>query len=113
MLTITCKFCSLYYQVLWSRSRNRDISQDNPCLCMLERASGQKCTQRGDVVGCFGCSRPLVDGSLQLFGRAPMAEFTSDAAQNRKRKETWGERSSASLCIIELCFKAILFRDFI
>lgn len=56
---------------------------------MREKASGQKCTQRDDVVGCFGCSHPLVDGSLQLFGRAPMAAFNGDAAQTeRERKET-------------------------
>lgn len=56
-------------------------------VCVSERTSGQKCIQRGDVVGCFGCSQSLVDGSLQLFGRAPMAAFTGDAAQNRKRKK--------------------------
>lgn len=29
-----------------------------------EKAGGWKCIRRDDVVGCFGCSRPLVDGSL-------------------------------------------------
>ena len=53
----------------------------------MERARGRKCIQRDDVVACFGCSHPLVDGSLQLFGRAPMAAFNGDAAQNRKRKK--------------------------
>lgn len=42
--------------------------------------SWQKCIERDDV-SCFGCSH----GSLQLFGRAPMAAFGGDAAQNGKK----------------------------
>lgn len=40
-----------------------------------------------DVVACFGCSHPLVDGSVQLFGRAPLAAFNGDAAQKGEIKE--------------------------
>lgn len=47
---------------------------------------------------------------LQLFGRAPMAALNGDAAQNRKRKkgESRGEKSSASLVISKLGFSVIL-----
>lgn len=70
------------------------------CVCVRERqsAGGRKCIQRDDVVGCFGCSHPLVDGSLQLFGRAPMAAFNGDAAQNRKKGDGgWGIGALSSL----------------
>lgn len=45
-----------------------------------------------------------MDGSLQLFGRAPMAAFTSEAAQNRKREK--GDRGGgpASLFSNLVCF---------
>lgn len=78
-------------------------------VSVREKASGQKCTERDDVAGCFGCIHPLVDGSLQLFGRAPMAAFNGDAAQNReKERRHWGERRSASLNKIILRNVALL-----
>ncbi len=56
-----------------------------------------------------------MDGSLQLFGRAPMAAFNGDAAQNRKRKRKKGDsrgRRVLPLFITQLCFLLILFLEF-
>lgn len=58
---------------------------------------------------CFGCSHPLVDGSLQLFGRAPMAAFTGDAAQ---KKETVRAGQNYWKTQLQKCVFVILFFSF-
>lgn len=54
-----------------------------------------------------------MDGSLQLFGRAPMAAFTGDAAQNREKErrqrgEREGERGVLSLSLLEDCVFSLI-----
>ena len=48
---------------------------------------------------------------LQLFGRAPVAAFNGDAAQNRKRKGMGGEDTHLSLHA-EISFPVIVLLEF-
>lgn len=67
-----------------------------------------------DEVACFGCSHPLVDGSVQLFGRAPLAAFNCDAAQKGEIKEggaKGGGGGPASLLSVKsFCFCNLHFQ---